>query len=147
MLAGLALAISLIGMTPASLGLPSDFWCDDFAAKVEGQPAQNGPTNFLFKQIPFEAQPGGIVGINAEGPNFESDPKYAFHVAIIEKVTPTGVDVVEGNGADANHVTRNHYDSNRITKTYITPDDHQVYEHGLCLQLQEAKPWIDWSCG
>jgi hypothetical protein len=147
MLAGLALAISLIGMTPASLGIPSDFWCDDFAAKVVGQPAQDGPTNFLFKQVEFEATPGGIVGINAPLPPDQSDPKYAFHVAIIERTTPDGgVDVVEGNGADRDHVTRNHYDSNRITKTYITPDAHQEYEHGLCLQLQEAKPWINWEC-
>jgi hypothetical protein len=146
MLAGLALAISLIGFTPSALGLPSYFWCDDFAAKVVGQPAQEGPSNFLAKQIPFEAQPGGIVGINAEGADFQADPEYPFHVAIIEKVTPTGVDVVEGNGSDPNHVTRNHYAQNRITKTYITPNDHQEYEHGLCLDLQAAKPWIDWSC-
>lgn len=143
MLAGLALAISLIGFTPQALGLPTAFWCDDFAAKVEGQPASDGPTDFLRKQIPFEAQPGGIVGINTP----QSSPDYPFHVAIIERSTSDGgVDVVEGNGADRDHVTRNHYAPTRITGTYVTPDAHAAYEHSLCLQLQEAKPWINWEC-
>ena len=147
MLAGLALAISLIGLTPSAIGLPTSFWCDDFAAKVVGQPAQDGPTAFLSKQIPFSPIPGGIVGINVDMPATQADPEYPFHVAIIEKVTEDGgVDVVEGNGADAGHVTRNHYAPNRITKTYVTPDDHANYEHDLCLDLQDSKPWIDWQC-
>lgn len=147
MIAALALALSFLGATPQALGLPTSFWCDDFAAKVEGQPAQDGPTALLARQIPFQATPGGLVGINVDLPPTQADPEYPFHVAIIERVTSDGgVDVVEGNGADRDHVTRNHYAPSRITKTYITPDAHAIYEHDLCLQLQEAKPWIDWQC-
>lgn len=140
--ASLAMAISLLGSAPAALGLPTDFWCDNFVALVTDQPAQEGPTAILSKQVEFEATPGGIVGINNE----HSTPDYPFHVAIIEKVTTDGVDVVEGNGSDPAHVTRNHYETSRITKTYITRSEHDEYEHGLCLDLQTAKPWIDWGC-
>lgn len=140
--AGLALAISLLGSTPQALGLPTSFWCDDFVGLATGEPPS---INSLINKgdVPFEAVPGGVVGINSE----YSTPDYAFHVAVIEKVTTDGgVDVIEGNGADPGHVTRNHYAQNRITKTYITRTEHEEYEHGLCLQLQEVKPWIDWSC-
>lgn len=146
-----AVAASFLGITPAALGLPTTFWCQDFVTHVVVEAGHTGggwsPPTVLANGVPFEPVPGGIVGINAVP---YGQPDFPIHVAVVESVAPDGaVTVIEGNGASdlsKTQVARGTYRKDQIAGSVITPESHDAYLDGLCADLQEAKPWIDWGC-
>lgn len=139
----LSAATSLLGATAQEVGAPDPaFWCHDMVNAAAGT-AFTGPIHARQDTVPFEPLPGGIVTTDLFHANDTPE-----HVAVIEAVHPDGsLTVIQGNGApDPEHVTRAHVPAEDVHSTGITAEAHGAYLAGLCAQLQEAKPWIEWGC-
>lgn len=139
-------AISMLGLSPVSLGLPEQFWCQDFVsaavAKAGHTGGGNSPGEVMLSLVPSGPEPGAVVAVDLFPGNDTAE-----HVAIVELVLPDGsIHTIEGNGPDPNKVVRAVRRPEEVLGFGVTPETKETYQDQLCQQLQEDKPWIDWEC-